>query len=421
MLNTKTIEKYLKFPEAYVSVLNIDLDISESDLSAIEHKLDMCFNLTNSSFIHSEDRFYPNYYDVLYVFKWLEFIGPVVTFPIVTTVAFVLNLIIILIIKNKKNKKEKLFESKMFKFILLISVFNCIECLIYEFRLMGICLGVNSIFCSAIRSSKVVEYFGASVTGYLSEVMKTCLIITGLFFSIQRYIDTSKSKNRFANKFAELKVKRLGFTVVVISAITSISKFFEFDFEYVTYDSPAPFYIKAMNHSDTGYTRIVFYFLHYLLNDLVFLVINLIIDAFLVAKIKSNLKEKLKARSHTNQTQNLSEADVRKLEEEVKKKKSVEHKANQLIVSNIIIYVLCRLPELFGIFHFYFDFNPLSINKDCEGEILCYLIANSIEYLYMLAYLSNIIIYYKFNNNFQIGFRNFFGLARKEKKVRKNA
>ena len=132
------------------------------------------------------------YFDTVYVFEWLELIGPVITSPILAAIAFVLNLIVILIIRSKKNKKEKLFESRMFSYILFNSIFNCIECFIYVFKLLNICLGTNTLYCSDLRLEPVFQYLGI-VLGYLSETMKTCSIVTGLFFSLERYVDACQS------------------------------------------------------------------------------------------------------------------------------------------------------------------------------------------------------------------------------------
>ena len=100
-----------------------------------------------------------------------------------------------------------------------------------------------------------------------------------------------------------------------------------------------------------------------------------------------------------------------KLIEELKKKKNVENKANALIISNVVIYVLCRLPELVGVFFFYFHETILPSDGICRVDILCYLVYNTIEYIYIISYLFNILLYYKLNSNFRRGFQNLFGIG----------
>ena len=100
-------------------------------------------------------------------------------------------------------------------------------------------------------------------------------------------------------------------------------------------------------------------------------------------------------------------SDDQRLAKEAKKKRSIEIKSNVMIVVSVILYVVCRVSELVARAYFYG--HTLSSVR-CQGALLCYLVLNAIEYLYMVSYLFNIIIYYKFNGNFQKGFRRFLGL-----------
>ena len=146
-----------------------------------------------------------NSYDFFYSLSWIEYIGPIISFPIFSAIAFILNMLVVLIIRNKKNKKEKLFEAKSFRFLEMNSAFNCIECFIYQFKLMGICMGVNAIYCSSVRESRIYFYFGV-VMIYMSEVMKSCSMLTGLMFSLQRYIEATKTKNERLKMFSAVGI-----------------------------------------------------------------------------------------------------------------------------------------------------------------------------------------------------------------------
>ena len=136
--------------------------------------------------------------------------------------------------------------------------------------------------------------------------------------------------------------------------------------------------------------------------------INLIIDAKLVRVIRSDLKKKLRFQS----------ADKIKLQNMLAKKKSIEIKTSVMIVLSVVIYTFCRLPELGAKFFFFFYANDTNqeFYRTCNTFILCYLLSNSVEYLYMLAYTFNFFINYKFNSSFQAGYHNYFNLksSRKE-------
>ena len=95
--------------------------------------------------------------DLVYGFQWAEFVEIVFLFPFVSICGFTFNLLTILIMQNKHNKKE---DSKPFvKYILLNTVFNCIECSLAPLRLMNECIENGAIYCSSIRELLFIQYF----------------------------------------------------------------------------------------------------------------------------------------------------------------------------------------------------------------------------------------------------------------------
>ena len=362
--------------------------------------------------LHAES--YSDYYDSVYVFKWLEFIGPVLTFPILSAIAFLFNLIVILVINSKKNQSEDLFKARMFRYISINSAFNCLECLIYELRLINICIFPGSIYCSSIRSTSVSLFIGVYVTGYLSEAFKTCSMITGLLFSIERYLDTSKSRSKLLNFSTNFKSSRgiiltITASSLILSAFKLIEPTFVFNKSFI-YDSPPQFTLNSYQYVSFGTfykLSTYFYFFHYIFNDLVILIMNMFIDIKLVVVVRRDIKQKLAFQTSSSQSR-------LKL---LQKKEKIIKKTNSMILVNLVLYLFCRLPELGShiFFYVYHNLKPSDhqkVLKQCSDLLFCYLLANSIEYLYMLAYLFNILIYYKFNSNFRIGFGNLFGLKR---------
>ena len=153
--------------------------------------------------------------------------------------------------------------------------------------------------------------------------------------------------------------------------------------------------------------------MHYTTNDFIILLVNFIIDIKLVMVIKEDLKKKLRFMT-TNES---SQGQNSRTESILKKKKSVENKSNMMIILNFFTYLLCRVPELLGKIFFYFSDDPnftLSGFKSCTLEIFCYLLSNTIEYLYMLSYSFNIFFYYHFISNFRTGFRRIFRFYQKK-------
>ena len=189
------------------------------DACMIEERMFKCFNLT-ADFIKSDYIDYGWYVNHNYILKWLDFIGPVVTFPILAALAFVCNLLVVLTITitNRRNKKDSPFDSKMFDYILANSVINCVECLVYQLKLVTICISPGAIFCSVIKDSSIAIFIGDYINGYFGETMKTASIITSLCFSLQRYVETSDQKSTFLARCAKIKVKTAVFTIMTISA-----------------------------------------------------------------------------------------------------------------------------------------------------------------------------------------------------------
>ena len=216
----------------------------------------------------------------------------------------------------------------------------------------------------------------------------------------------------------------------------SIPKIFQFGHNETEYDFPAPCSFGGNFPTQTVHTAmqivdvsflslhldliaIAFYYLHYIFNDFVVLILNLVIDIKLVLCIRKNLRQKLKAKQkECDQSFSLGpgvyETKLKKLAENLKKKNTVENKANALIITNVAIYIVCRLPELAGALFF-----PLSklvfSHYQCNAYKLCFLIYNSTEYLYMISYAFPILICYHFNSNFQTGFKNIFKFKSKTK------
>ena len=154
--------------------------------------------------------------------------------------------------------------------------------------------------------------------------------------------------------------------------------------------------------------------LQYIFNDFVLLLINLIFDIKLVKSIKAGLRQKTKF-LHAHETEGESQAKNQKI---LIQNQTVEKKANHMILVNLLIYCFCRLPELIARFYFVFHHDTDLIydkSSDCSLEIICYLLSNTIQYLYMLSYSFNIFLYYNFITDFRQALRKFLGLKIKQK------
>ena len=194
----------------------------------------------------------------------------------------------------------------------------------------------------------------------------------------------------------------------------SVSILFSINFlhpELDNYDIPSVFYLRVEYSDHQSSFKTYSYFFQYIFNDIVILVLNLFIDVLLVKTIKKELKCKINTQTRIINSKSgpASELERKKIKKDEERKVAVERKVNLMIVISVILYIFCRVPEVIGIFVFYY-FYDFSYTRFCISSVFCYLASNVIEYMYMVSYILNIFLYYKFNTFFKRGFRNFFGI-----------
>ena len=176
-----------------------------------------------------------------------------------------------------------------------------------------------------------------------------------------------------------------------------------------------------MNFDDIPKTwwKAALYSIHYIINDLVLLVFNLVIDIILVVRVRKNLKKK----EHFSAESTESKNDLKK------KRKSVKNDTNKIIIYQVILFLICRFPELIFYMHFlffsFYDFDS-SLSEShfyyayiCTGLSYCYYLANVLQFLYNLSYSVSVYFLYKFNKSFNQGFRHYVS-SRKPSGSRKN-
>lgn len=89
----------------------------------------------------------------------------------------------------------------------------------------------------------------------------------------------------------------------------------------------------------------------------------------------------------------------------------LEEKINRIIVANLMVYTVCRLPELtLMVAIYFFDLRDTIFEGQCSVLKICYLLSDSIQYLYMISYITNIYFYYRFNSNFEKSLRKLLNL-----------
>lgn len=340
--------------------------------------------------------------DFHYFLEWFDFIGPIITFPIVSAVGILTNILILIVIKSKKNTKiinETENTTRMFNYLAINSVLNIIECLICVFTLMSECMGSDSVFCSSITTMQTTIEFKIYIVGFLGESLKTCSVILMLLFSLERYkVTASIEKSKILNYLANKKLKIIVITSFAFSLLTSVTKIFEYTDAIESLGSPQipDLFIKhLLEDPNKKIMFMIIYLIHYLLNDALFLSLNFIVDILLVIHIRKALNQKkllLKKLNHKNN------------QEKYNCILKAEHNTNKMLIYTFIMYIICRFPEL--VLYIFLIIPDYDSNKSRFHRLVAPSAISVVQYLYVLAYTTNIFFYFKFNKLFQRSLKN---------------
>ena len=267
---------------------------------------------------------------------------------------------------------------------------------------MNECLNYGSVFCPEIMTYESIQYFKIYFIQYFGECMKTCSILTSIAFSYERYINSASSKSKLSNLFRKMSLKLFVFLILLFGLLSSFCKVFEYSVNFKNMsDSEYP--ILNLPFMTDKLWFIIIYSLHYLLNDFVLLAFNLAIDIKLMRHVRSELKLKM---AFMLKFDPLVSQETSKKQSEINK---AERSCNKMVLYTTFIYFFFRVPELLNasILLFTNHTDPSLFQLFCIKVSVCMYFHNIIQYMYMISYSVNILIYFKFNRPFRLSFRSF--------------
>ena len=344
--------------------------------------------------------------------------------------ALIFCVLIILILAYTKPAKE---SKIMYSFLMVNSIFNVIFISIKCLKPVDVCF--NEYFsCMGFFEYKSIytQYFDFFIKLF-GKTFKSASNLTHIAFVLSRYFMIAKSKSDTLKK---ISVKIYVLIILFISFCLNFHVYFQYSF----IKKPLSSVDLIMSHEETvnDYREnfspseyIILNFFQYLsiiFSDLAYILITLIIDLVLVIYIRKTMK-----RSHNlgnfvrnvNSTTNHMVENLRNVEKKRKKKKeSIQNRITWMIVLNSINFTLFRLPlavlSLYG-FIFYYDsktkeYRPsLSSYIVCRYFKFCLNLQELLHAFYLLSFIFQFIIFFKFDKNFREGFSNL-----KKKSIRKN-
>jgi hypothetical protein len=359
--------------------------IQEDFNGALAHKL---LNLDND-------------FDILYAFKFLQFILLVILLPIFCFIGIVNNVLSILVIRNKNNKNE--FQEPMYKHIIINAVFNIIFCLIMCLKLINTCIFYGpSVFCSSVYQEIWAQNLKIILIHFLGSVTKNCANFSYLMFSISRLILITKQKeSNISTKSKAFRNAIYVFTLVLVSSILCSFKLFQYRIkQYLTPFNAYkefPFEIRDENYcySETHKLQCklfnTFKIANRSLNDVLFVILNILIDLILLVKYKHHMNRKLKQ---------INDVAQRKVIH--KSKKNV----NRMILVNSLIYIFSHLPEfMMTLLLFVYSTKMKSF---CNNKFSCDFLNEEAEFFGLISIVSQFYVFKIYDKNFKKSFSQIY-------------
>ena len=147
--------------------------------------------------------------------------------------------------------------------------------------------------------------------------------------------------------------------------------------------------------------------IHVIANDIVLFIFYFLVDILLVVQVRKDLSKKKKIILK----ETAKHVKIKKLQDIQK----THDDTNKMVVFNLFLFFLCRLPEFF--FHLQLvilrdtDSDSEAYSTICISNNLCGLMLDMTQFMYMFTYCMNIVFYYKYNRNFRFAFRSLFRLS----------
>jgi hypothetical protein len=234
--------------------------------------------------------------DLLFLIKWAQFVLNILLQPVLCSVCIANNALAILCIKNKS--KAKLFKEKMYKHIEINSAFNIAYCSCMQFKIVGECLFYTStVFCSRLYQLKAAQYFKLLVVVFMGNVLKYCMNVSFLCFTLSRYSLILNKTTGFYKWFNGVSLKRYTMLLVGVSSLLSLFKLFQYQI-VDDYDPMFNFPNEVYGEFRCG-QRYSFYcglfsffkILNSLINDIIIFLVIFIVDVCMLKNYGSYLKQ----------------------------------------------------------------------------------------------------------------------------------
>nr|QVK46031.1 G protein-coupled receptor [Proales similis] len=341
-----------------------------------------------------------------YFLAYMRYQMGVVMQPAVVIVALILNVLVVLGLRNmmrtqKKNNNLKKLNNKLFLYMIYSSGLNIAMSVLHALHPLTECISYNGLYCSPYILSNITlgfYLFGENLIGtWLKTASNSCI----LAFSLHRYaLNTGKF-----SAYRRLNPRRVLACLLIVAFLLSINRLFRNDkfslfgwsnirgFNYFIWSSKA--------YIDETWLVIGPYYLQLVYNDLFCMGASVYVDLRLLGFLRAKMRKSTTA--STAATANSAN-----------KKENTEKKIARMVLLNSVFSCLFRFPEMcaniVGILHSNhflpnFTWCELDYIHQLSGCLSLNVLAQSI---YVFSFFENFILLFFFNEKFVQELKNLF-------------
>ena len=372
------------------------------------------------SIVREDTNFYFYLFDYRLLKKYVEIVFSLILNPLFSFICLILNIVSIRIFSDKKIENKAIY-----RFLIANSIFVCLQTAIICSHLFYVCTeefvwnDTHLKITLCFQTMHIISrYYYIIFIRILANCIRTCSNISYTFFTLRRYIDITNTKNTHLMRFKKSSIKSNIFITILISLLINSYLYFEFSTKDLTLEdkrfmqediNKRPDYNELNDYTEdmSPAIRITLQTVNIakiILADLVLMLIGIIIDfsLFLFVKRKPRIENLVSTIAQTRRAKN---------------EKKCEKRLSSSIILNGINFLLFRTPSLILSFYGFVYRYDASKNQHfpdyhsyfiCRSYKLCNAINEFTTFLYLLSFIVQFYIFYKFDMNFKRRFKKLF-------------
>lgn len=407
---TCTVSWLYRYQHLYVNTSLTTIELDSSIVCNFSQLVSNCRFLTEQQkgSLYSENPYFM-FYNLGQGVKQTQTVLLTYMRPVVSLVCFIFNMLVVLTIvynykrrnqikaqPKNKNQEIVLLEQTLYKYILLNSVFNALNAIVYSIDYFIPCemLTGDDYDYPLPETCKTRTVFFSSI----DSLLKLLSNFSFIQISINRYILVGKDHPGWIIKLSNITIKKFFFYTLFFTALLSSVNYFQIDFF-----SLSPIKKRSHFHHASEFAvikdkldglslLITLTSIHDLFSYFLYCLVSLLLDILTVRKLRAALLEKEKVASDKGK--------------EAKKSRESERRSIIMVIANSLFNFLLRAPELISLIFYYIVLLQgfFLIRMFCFVYTACLVFVDIAQVFCVLSLCTPLIFYVKFNNVFKISF-----------------